>query len=181
MAAQDFRNAIQEDLEPVSDFVCHLESTFLIAYGQDAMSNDTKDTLLYLDLMKAPAVSGATKYQELCVAAINKKKRLDDSRKQLQYHRLSPPQSQQLHRSKFQQPSVPLATQQKPFQPDQLSDGRRFPQATLSSDGKKCFQCRKSGHIMHDCPLKRTESSGQAVGLGPSRCHLWKDQMTSQL
>ena len=51
--------------------------SLLPMHGQDAMSGETRDTLLYcqlqeglrLELMKAPAVSGTTKYQELCVTA----------------------------------------------------------------------------------------------------------------
>ena len=55
-----------------------------VAYGRDAMSTVTRDTLMYCqlqeglryELMKGPAVSGATRYQELCVAAKNEEMRL---------------------------------------------------------------------------------------------------------
>ena len=71
VAAQDFRHATQRDSESVSDFIRRLERTFRIAYGRDPMSNETWDTLLYCqlqeglryELMRGPAVSGATKYQ----------------------------------------------------------------------------------------------------------------------
>ena len=97
MAARDFRHTVQADSEPVSDFIRHLKHMFHIAYGRDPMSNETKDTLLYcqlqeglhLEVMRAHAVSGATRYQELCVAAKNEEKCLDDYRKRLQYNRLS--------------------------------------------------------------------------------------------
>ena len=84
MAAQDFRHAMQKDSESVSDFIRRLERMFHIAYGRDPMSNETRDTLLYCqlheglryELMRGPAVSGATKYPELCIAAKNEEKRL---------------------------------------------------------------------------------------------------------
>ena len=84
VAAQDFRHTAQRESESVADFIRRLERTFRVAYGRDAMSSETRDTLLYCqlqeglryELMKGPAVSGATKYQQLCVAAKNKKKAL---------------------------------------------------------------------------------------------------------
>ena len=67
------RTTAVQDSEPVGDFI--LRS----AYGRDAMSRETRSALLYAqlqeglmyELMKAPAVSGAQKYDELCVAARN--------------------------------------------------------------------------------------------------------------
>ena len=55
--------------------------------------NETHDTLLYCqlqeglryELMRGPAVSGATKYQELCIAAKNEEKRLADLQRRQQY------------------------------------------------------------------------------------------------
>ena len=57
------------------------------------MSSETRDALLYgqlqealrYELMRAPAVSGSTKYQELCVASMNEEKRLAELRKRQQY------------------------------------------------------------------------------------------------
>lgn len=74
------------ETESVADFVRWLERMFRIAYGRDPMSNETHDTLLYCqlqegllyELMRGPAVSGATKYQELCIATKNEEKRLAD-------------------------------------------------------------------------------------------------------
>ena len=78
LAAQDFRHTVQGDAESVSDFVRRLE------YGRDSMSVETRDTLLHsqlqeglrYDLMRAPAVSGAQMYKELCLAAKNEERRL---------------------------------------------------------------------------------------------------------
>ena len=97
VAAQDFRHATQKDSESVADFVRRLERMFRIAYGHDPMSKETRDTLLYCqlqeglryELMRGPAVSGATKYQELCVAAKNEEKHLADLRRRQQYSKSS--------------------------------------------------------------------------------------------
>ena len=61
------------------------------------MSTETRDALLYdqlqealrYKLMRAPAVSGSTKYQELCVSAKNEEKRLAELRKRQQYSKSS--------------------------------------------------------------------------------------------
>lgn len=86
MAAQDFRHARQKETEPVSDFILRLERIFRSAYGQDNISSETRDTLLHrqrllYELMEAPAVSGAQRYVELCVAARNEEKRLAELKK----------------------------------------------------------------------------------------------------
>ena len=70
---------------------------FRIAFGRDPMSNESCDTLLYCqlqeglcyELMRGPAVSGATEYQELCVAAKNEEKCLADLRRRQQYSKCS--------------------------------------------------------------------------------------------
>ncbi len=57
---------------------------FNIAYGQEGMSVETRDTLLHWQLqdglkhefMRAAAVSGSQSYKELCLAARNEEKDL---------------------------------------------------------------------------------------------------------
>ena len=79
VAAQDFRHLRMGDSESVSDLIRRLERTFRIVYSRDSMSAETRDILLYsqlqealrYELMRAPAVSGSTKYQKLCVASKN--------------------------------------------------------------------------------------------------------------
>ena len=86
IAAQEFRHTVQREAKTVSDFIHRLERMFCTAYGCDAMSVETKDTLLYGQmqerlcfwLMRGPAVSGAGIYQELCIAARNEEKHLAD-------------------------------------------------------------------------------------------------------
>lgn len=93
MAAQDFRHTSQKSDESVADFIRRLEHTFQIAYGRDKMSTETRDTLLYgqlqdglkHEIMRAPAVSGAGTYQELCLATRNEEKRQLELSKRRQY------------------------------------------------------------------------------------------------
>ena len=67
VAAQDFRHTAQRESESVADFIRRLEHTFRVALH----SGPPWYTLLYCqlqeglryELMKGPAVSGATKYQ----------------------------------------------------------------------------------------------------------------------
>ena len=52
LAAQDFRHTVQGETELVADFIRRLERTFQIAYGQDGMSAETRDTLLHSQLQE---------------------------------------------------------------------------------------------------------------------------------
>ena len=93
LAAQDFRHTSQTDEERVADVIHRLERTFNVAYGREGMSSETRDTLLHgqlqdglkHELMRAPAVSGAQSYPELCLAARNEEKRLAELKKRQQY------------------------------------------------------------------------------------------------
>ena len=85
LADLDFRHITQKETESVSDFIRRLECTFQIAFGRDPMSAETGDVLLngklqddlQIDLVsRAPAISGAQNYQELCIAAKNEERRL---------------------------------------------------------------------------------------------------------
>lgn len=70
---------MQKDSEAVADYIRHLERTFQIGFCQDKMSTETRNILLYgqlqssltLELSKAPGVSGARNYAELCIVAKN--------------------------------------------------------------------------------------------------------------
>ena len=93
VAAQDFRDLSQRPSEMVSDFICRLEKTFRQAYGNEQMSEETRNTLLYgqlneglkYNLIKSPAVSGASGYQQLCIAARNEERHQNDLIKRQQY------------------------------------------------------------------------------------------------
>ena len=131
------------ETESVADFVRWLERMFRIAYGRVPMSNETHDTLLYCqlqeglpyELMRGPAVSGATKYQELCIATKNEEKRLADLRRQQQYSK-SGAQSRQTQSERA------LANPDPPRCP---TSGNK---SGGGAEAKKCFLCKKPGHLM---------------------------------
>ena len=169
VAAQDFRHTRQCESEPVADFVRRLERTFHIAYGWDRMSTETRDTLLYgqlqeglcLELMSAPAVSGAREYQELCIALKNEEKQLADLK----------------CRREYAQPNqVPAQHHVKPkqFFSECHNPGLKNPQPSQESDPEKpdrrCFYCKKPGHLIRDClrRKKRSESTGPSHASGNS-------------
>ena len=72
------------------------------------MSSETRDMLLYgqlqeglcLQLMRAPAVSGAKNYKELIVASRNEEKRLADFKRRQEYAHSIPQASHQTPRQK---------------------------------------------------------------------------------
>ena len=154
VAAQDFRHATQRDTESVSDFIRRLERTFRIAYGRDPMSSETRDTLLYgqlqeglrYELMKAPAVSGATKYRELCVAAKNEEKRQAELRRRQQYSKSTHARQPQIEGAR----NTANSSQRRPATSSPSS----------GADAKKCFLCKKPGHLMRDCRTKKPENTG---------------------
>ena len=88
MAAQDFRNAVQWGKESVSDYIIQLKRSFQIAYGQEHLTIETRDTFLFsqqaglkLTLIESPAVSGSTSYKQLCITATQKEKRQRELRR----------------------------------------------------------------------------------------------------
>ena len=103
LAALDFRHITQKETENVSDFIRRFESTFQVAFGRDPMSPETRNVLPYgrlqnglqIDLVsKAPAISGAQSYQELCIAAKNEETRLAELKRKRQYARGDSSQNQ---------------------------------------------------------------------------------------
>ena len=86
---------MQKDSDAVGDYIWCLECTFQIGFGQDKMSIETQNALLYgqlqsglaFKLSKVPAVSGAHNYEELCIVAKNEGRRLAELEKRQQYDR----------------------------------------------------------------------------------------------
>ena len=127
-----------------------LERTFQIAFGRDHMSLDTRDVLLYgklqdglrIDLVsKAPAISGAQNYRELCIAAKNEERRLAELKKRKQYIRSETPQ----HFTRSSEQPSGNTTKRKPRSQKHL----------------RCYICNGLGHFAYECRSQKSESSGK--------------------
>ena len=135
----------------MSDFVRHLERTFRTAYGQEPTSAETKDMLL-------PTNEGTScvRRQELPVVAKNEERPLADLRRRQEYSR-SNSQSSQFSslkpKNSSQHGSKPVQSQPGGnSQPDQ----QPAPESkTGKATERKCCYCKKPGHLMHQCPLRK--------------------------
>ena len=148
LAAQEFRHALQRDDEPVTEFIRRLEQLYHKAYGRDKMSIETRDTLLFgqlqegltYALMKAPAVSGAQGYQQLCLAARTEERRLIE---------LGTP-SHTPSTGTAQQPLLLAPGGTPGTQPPR----NRGPGNRPQSD-RRSFQCHGVGHFARACPYSQ--------------------------
>ena len=76
LAGQDFRRTVQENNETVPIFICRLEKSFRVVFGQDGLSKETKEGMLFgqmqeglpLGIIRSPNVSEALDYRGLCMA-----------------------------------------------------------------------------------------------------------------
>ena len=156
LAAQDFRHTIQGEAEPVADFIRRLEQIFRVAYGRDSVSTETRDTLLHgqlqeglkYNVMRAPSVSGAQGYKELCLAAKNEEKRLAELKKRQKY--LRPTTLVSRHPSSRK----PVLHKPPEIQPSSK------PHKT-GTEPRRCYLCNKTGNLACDCRAPRTESGGR--------------------
>lgn len=122
------------------------------------MSSETRDTLLHgqlqdglrHEIMKAPAVSGAQDYKQLCLAARNEEQRLSELEKRQQYAETS------------SAPSRPV----RPPPADLKSSGSPSPKNGKSKEPRRCYNCNKPGHLARDCRAKASESAGRPGSKG---------------
>ena len=99
---------------------------------------------LTLKLSKAPAVSRARNYDELCIAAKNEEKRLAELEKQQQYGR----------------------SQSRYFTTKDKSPSQGFGQNVNRANQfykqqPRCYVCDSPNHLSRDCRAQKSESEGK--------------------
>jgi len=95
--------------------------------------------------MRAPAVSGAQGYKELCLAAKNEEKRQAELRKRQKYLKPTTPATSQHSLSM-------RSTLHKP--PETQASSK----PSVGTELRRCYQCNKTGHLARECRAPRTES-----------------------
>ena len=156
LAGQDFRRTVQLDSESVADYVCRLEKAFRVAFGNDKLGKETKETMLYgqlqeglrLGILRSPSVSGAMSYKELCMAAKNEEQRQAELKKRQDY---SKSHSGFPNKGKFDDRS----SRDKSFKPSQgnrMQTGSGSQSSSNGSSGnprfqQRCYLCNQLGHI----------------------------------
>ena len=104
-------------------------------------------------------MSGATKYQELCVAAKNEEKRLAELKRRQHYRKTT-----QASFPKTTQASFPKTTPQSTdkTQTESMGTAKRPVSVTKPSnpEPRKCFLCNRTGHLMRDCKKFKDGNSG---------------------
>ena len=169
MAAQDFWHATQRETEP--DFILRLERIFQSAYGRDGLLSETHDTLLHgqlqegllYKLMSAPAVSGAQKYQELCLAARNEVKRLKELKQRRKFSERPRVQFQERRSNRKSDSSSMSSTSSTSSTPSTNAPTFQT-QSSPSTQSGRCFRCGKTGDFSRNCHALRRESGGRQNG-----------------
>ena len=167
IAAQDFRHSSQDTTETVSDYILRLERTFRRAYGRDPMADETRQTLLFtqlqeglrLVLFNAPAVSGAQNYNELCAAAKNEERRLNELTKRQQYLRdgKSEAMSDLSYRKQERSGRMPNLYQSRSGDNYAMRENA----SNRNAFQKRCYICNSAYHLAHQCRAPKTESAGK--------------------
>ena len=114
---------------------------------------ETRNTLLHgqlqdglkQELTRAPAVSGAQNFSELCVASRNEEKRMIELKRRQQYGRITKTSGQ--------------SPREVGNRGNSSEQGR---QNGIKQQGtKKCYICGNPGHLAKECRVKPVESRGQ--------------------
>ena len=120
------------------------------------MQTETRDMLLFAQLqeglrfniMESPAVSGATTYSALCLAAKNEEKRWLELKKRKSYNLEQ--------RTQYKKPTFSSETNfPKKSLPEKTSE-----EASHGWKTPKCWTCGKVGHLSKDCRGRKKESPG---------------------
>ena len=171
VAAQDFRHMSQGAGKLVADFDSRLEKTFHRAYGHENMSAETRAVLLYgqlheglrYNLMKASAVSGASSYTQLCIAARSEERRQSELLKRQQYQQESVNTTKQ---GGFTRRNVDNISQEINSKTNERGVVPGASGMNASGPAKKfgrCWNCDKVGHLAKDCLKPKRESVSRST------------------
>ena len=157
LAAQEFRHAVQRDDEPVAEFIRRLEELYRKAYGRYKMSQETRDTLLFGQLqeglkytvMKAPAVSSAQGYHQLCLAARNEERRL------IELETVFAPTTAYFPPPPPPPPSMSVMFGNVGSQPRPQTPSNR----QQSQADRRCYVCHELGHFARACPKNQRSNA----------------------
>ena len=161
LAVQDFRHASQKDRESVAEFIRRLERLFQVAYGRDGLGEETRNALLYsqlqeglkMELMREAAVSGASCYTSLCLAAKNEERRLAELSRRQHYRRQTTPS----------QSHTQSSIKANGRTPTPVNNSRRANSSASSKLKVKstCYNCGEVGHYASACRAPKSESRGR--------------------
>ena len=162
LAGQDFRRTVQGDNETVPNFICRLEKSFCVAFGQDGLSRETKEAMLFgqlqeglrLGIIRSPNVSGALDYRGLCMAARHEEQRQAEIKKRQEYGKIL---NGNLGRSKDERNG------ERPSK--QSSNGKNHSPGNVSSGSKminkRCYVCDQPDHLAKNCKTNNREQESR--------------------
>jgi len=158
--------------ESVADYVCQLEKAFRVAFGNEKLGKETRETMLYgqlqgglrLGILRNPSVSGAMSYKELCMVAKNEEQCQTELKKRQDYS--SKTHNIFLNKAKRDD----KFREEKSFKPSQSNRMQTLGSSQLLSSGnatfqQRCYLCDQLGHIAKYCKQsksKEKESSGSS-------------------
>ena len=167
LAALDFRHLSQKLNEPVSNLIGRLEKVFQIGFGQENLSKETREMLLYgqlqegltYTLMESPAVSGAQDYKGLCLAAKREERRLAELKRKQQHLKGERPQ---VNNSGNQLPSTILKWPRPNRRSGNCGTGNKTDQeGNQQRKQLRCYICDSLKHLASQCQQQKTESLGK--------------------
>ena len=125
-----------------------MEKSFCVAFGQDGLSRETKEAMLFgqlqeglrLGIIRSPNVSGALDYRGLCMAARHEEQRQAEIKKRQEYGKIL---NGNLGRSKDERNG------ERPSK--QSSNGKNHSPGNVSSGSKminkRCYVCDQPDHL----------------------------------
>ena len=151
----------------MAEYIRRLQQTYRRAYGRDKISSETCGTLLFGQLqeslkymlVKAPAVSGAQDYQQLCLVARNEERRLLKLERRQNYTQTVPSVGPGSGRPP--RPPAPPLIPGTPAEVALQSSGPTLPQNNTLP--RRCFNCHQPGHFARNCPSRLQMRPTQAA------------------